>query len=845
MSTVYEIGPFRLDPAAGVLSHRGRPLGLGARAVAVLATLVERPSEYVRKERILESAWSGVVVEEGNLPVQIAAIRRALAQTPGGERWVETLARRGYRFVGPVTKIEEGESAGIVGGRERSNLSAALTSFIGRERELVEIKRLLSGKRLLTIVGIGGIGKTRLALQVAAEVMEAYQGGVWLVELGSITDPSLVPTAVARILEVREVPGTPLTQTLCECLKARQLLLILDNCEHLLNACAALANALLRSAAQPTILATSREPLQVDGEQTYPLQSLSLPESSGSVQQVAYSDAGQLFVERARLQLPDFELTQVRAPWVANLCIHLDGIPLALELAAARVRSLSIEQISERLSDRFNLLTGGSRTALPRQQTLRATIDWSYDLLCETERALLRRLSIFVDGFSLEAAAAVGSLHAIDVGRVTDLLAQLVARSLVVADTGDTGARYRLLETMRAYALAKLDEAAETRDIQRRHAEYFCELFENAPCAWLHLPDSHWRSVYLPELGNVRAALDWSSSLSGDPPTFIALAGASAAVWAELSLQREGSVRLASATASIDDETATPDQARLWLWLGLLRAKESPTEALNAFEHAVDLYRRHGDQLGLGYALLRLGGRLTVLRRFDEAEHALADAHPLIESARVPKLLGDYHAAFGFLKSLSEDRVTAREHFERAVALYRACEGAGSEERVLNILGNLADLNWALGDLDAALAGFREASVLLRRVPLAEKRFLGTLLVNLAGVHTERGELDDALATAREGLPMLQEAGCAWSALEYLALRVMLAGDAASAAHIAGYQDAILSAKGTPRQPTQLRARHRLQALLNGELAADEVERILAEGASMSEDDVCRLATDA
>jgi predicted ATPase/DNA-binding winged helix-turn-helix (wHTH) protein len=473
LTNIYEIGPFRLDAEAGVLTQAGVPVALGSRAVAVLTTLVERSNEFVQKGAIMDAAWPGVVVEESNLAVQISAIRRVLAQTPGGEHWIETLARRGYRFVGPITEIREElpQGAGLAG--KRSNLPEPLTSFIGRERELVEIKRLLPGKRLLTLVGVGGIGKTRLALQVAAEVIDAYRDGVWLIEFASIRDPLLLPTSVAQVLGVQEKTGTPLTDTLRAHLKARQLLLILDNCEHLLDACAMLADTILRGAADTTIFATSREPLHVPGEQTYPLQTLSLAEPSANAEVIARSEAVQLFVERAQRQLPDFALTAVRAPAVAELCVHLDGIPLALELAAARVRSLSIEQINARLNDRFKLLTGGARTALPRQQTLRATLDWSFDLLEEQERVVLRRLAIFAGGFTLEAASTVASDDGIDEFAIVNLLSQLVDRSLVAADTNDAGPRYRLLETTSAYALEKLIEAEEIDALRRRACTVF------------------------------------------------------------------------------------------------------------------------------------------------------------------------------------------------------------------------------------------------------------------------------------------------------------------------------------------------------------------------------------
>jgi predicted ATPase/DNA-binding winged helix-turn-helix (wHTH) protein len=839
VSTDYELGPFRLDPEAGVLSHGGRPTALGARAVAVLAALVKQPNEYVRKESILDAAWPGVVVEESNLAVQIFAIRRVLAQAPGGEHWVETLTRRGYRFVGPVAELADDRQQDARGRSKNTNLPEALTSFIGRERELVEIKRLLPGKRVLTVAGVGGIGKTRLALQVAAEVMDEYHDGVWLVELGSISDPALVPTSVAQVLGVQERASTPLTDTLCAHLKARQLLLILDNCEHLRDGCATLADAILRRAAEATIIATSREPLHVAGEQTYALQSLSLPEPSTDAEAVGRSEAVKLFVDRVQRQLPDFALTAARAPAVAELCIHLDGIPLALELAAARVRSLSIEQINERLNDRFKLLTGGTRTALPRQQTLRATLDWSYDLLAEDERTVLRRLAILAGGFTLEAASMVASDDAIDEFAVVDLLSQLVERSLVVADANDSSVRYRLLETTRAYALEKLAEAEEIDALQRRHAQYFRERFERAPDAWPRMSDADWHATYLPELDNVRVALDWSFALDGDPAIGIALAGTSGPMWVELSLHGEGRQRLEAAVARIGSNTPQLDQARLCLWLGVLWGSVAPAQAVAAFEQAIDLYRQLGDALGLGFSLVRLGGELAFMGRFEQALPALVEAFPVLERTGVPKALGDYFRWLGSLKIMTGDPASARMHLEKALSLYRA---AGAERYALHALGNLADTTWALGDLDAALAGFRETVALLRKLPLTTKVALGRSLTNLAGVLTERGELDDALAAAREGLPLLRDADYAWGALDHVALRAALAGKVANAARLAGFADSTYAAKESPRQPNEARARARLHALLREKVATDELERLLAEGAKMSEDEACQLA---
>jgi predicted ATPase len=653
-----------------------------------------------------------------------------------------------------------------------------------------------------------------------------------------ISDPLLIATSVAQVLGIQERAGTPLTDTLCAHLKTRQLLLILDNCEHLLDACARLADAMLRTAAEPTIIATSREPLHVAGEQIYPLQTLSLPELSTDAEDVGRSEAVQLFVERARRQLPDFELTGARAATVAELCIHLDGIPLALELAAARVRSLSIEQINARLHDRFKLLTGGTRTALPRQQTLRATLDWSFDLLAEQERAVWRQLAIFAGGFTLEAASSVASDEAIDEFAVVDLLSQLVARSLVVADTSEGSTRYRLLETTRAYALEKLAEAGETDAIKRRHAQYLRDRFERAYDDWLRMPDADWRVVYLPELDNVRAALDWALGAGGEPSIGIALAGLSGPLWLELSLLGEGGQRLEAAVVRVAKHTSKSHQARIWLWLGMLRRYSAPAQAVVALERASDLYRQLGDTPALGDSLARLGALLPSLGRFEQAALVLAEAFLVLEHAGLPKPLARYFEGIGFLKLQAGDLGSARMHFEKALLLYR---DAGVESSVLAMLGNLADITWALGDLDAALSAIVEAVARLRKSPLARKYTFGVALTNLAGVHTERGEVDEALATAREGLPLLLHAVGAWNVLDHLALRAALAGKVANAARVVAYADSTYAAKGSSRQPNEARARKRLEAMLLEKLTPDKLEHLFAEGAKMSEDEACQM----
>ena len=831
----YEIGPFRLDREASVLMRGGIPTGLGPRAVAVLTTLVERANEYVGKADLLDAAWPGAVVEEGNLAVQIAAIRRVLAQG-GGEHWIETLSRRGYRFIGLVTELTDDRRAGATS--QRSNLPAELTSFVGRERELVEIKRLLPSTRVVTITGVGGIGKTRLALQSASEVVDAYRDGVWLVELGSIRDPALLPASVAQALGVQEKGGASFIESLRAHLRSRQVLLVLDNCEHLLDACLRLIGAVLRDGADVTVLATSREPLHLAGEQIYLLHSLSLPDLKESVEKIRDSEAVQLFVERVQRELPDFELTAGRAPPVAQLCIHLDGIPLALELAAARARSLSIEQINARLTDRFRLLTGGSRTALPRQQTLRATLDWSYDLLAEDERAVLRGLSIFPASFTIEAASAVASNAGIDEFAVVDLISQLVSRSLVIADTSDAATRYRLLETVRAYALEKLAETGESDSRLQRHARFFRDMFERESDDWLRMPDPEWRAKYLSEIANVRAALDWLQTSNCDDATFTDLAGAVGPLWTTLGLFGEGIQRVQAGIDRIGPQTPELAQARLWLWLGRL-LDETPAQALPALERSVALYRRQDQPIALGLALMRLARVLALMGKYDAAEASLEEARPLIERAG-PAALNYYHFNSGFLKNMIGDPAAARVHYERALELAREM---GFELGVMAAMGNLANVAWGLGDLDAAAKSLRQLLLLLRSSPASTRRLLGFGLMNLAELLLAK-DVPESLALAREGLPLVKADGSAWIFSDYGSLRAGHEGKLAKAALLAGYADLAHTANGGTRSFVTTRGRDRLRALLLDKLPADELDRLLAEGARLNEDEACRLALD-
>jgi predicted ATPase/class 3 adenylate cyclase len=395
-----------------------------------------------------------------------------------------------------------------------NNLPTHLTSFIGRENEIAEVKQDLNDHRLVTLTGSGGTGKTRLSLQVAADVLDSFPNGVWFIELAPLTDPDRIPQTILSAIGAKEQQGKDPLDVLKEYLQEKQTLIVLDNCEHLVSASAQVVNELLRATPKIKVLASSREALGVRGEVSYPVPSLSLPNPKHlpTIEGLSQYEAVRLFIDRALLVSPRFVVDKDNAPFIAQICYRLDGIPLAMELAAARVKMMSVEQISGRLDDRFRLLTGGARTALPRQQTLRALIDWSYDILTENERLLLCRLSIFAGGWTLEAAEEVCAGEGMDTYAVLDLLTQLVNKSLVVvveySQSGET--RYRMLETIRQYAREKLLEAGGSEIIRDRHLAYFVNLTKRAEPELFRPNQVYWLNKLDDELDNLRLALDWA-----------------------------------------------------------------------------------------------------------------------------------------------------------------------------------------------------------------------------------------------------------------------------------------------------------------------------------------------
>jgi non-specific serine/threonine protein kinase len=660
----------------------------------------------------------------------------------------------------------------------RHNLPSQLTPFIGREKEMAEVKRLLANSRLVTLTGAGGCGKTRLSLQVAGNLVDdpssfvlrqaqdaqdgsgrAFADGVWLVELASLTDPALVPQAFASALNVREEAGRPLLDTLMNFLRDKSALLVLDNCEHLVEACAKFVTALLRACPRLKVLATSREALRISGETTYRVPSLQTPDPAKAgqipVTDLSQYEAVRLFADRATAVSPGFAVTSANARAVAQVCHRLDGIPLAIELAAARVKALPVEKIAARLDDRFHLLTGGSRASLPHQQTLRATIDWSYSLLTElppSERALLRRLSVFAGGWTLEAAEVVCAGPGVDAYHVLDLLTNLVDKSLVVVDDRGDELRYRLLETIREYAREKLYETHEEAQAQQHHLDFFLKLAETAEPELAGARQKDWLDRLEAEHDNLRAALN--ESLNSTPVVALQLAGALGRFWDVRGYFAEGREALQRALG-VEPETPNGLRAKASRWMGLLTLRQGDYQrAGKLLDAGLTLSRALGDRAGIAESLNHLG-----YVAYSQGDYEQAKTH-LKESMELCRDLGDKAGLayslnlLGLIAWGQGDDVSARRSYEEGLAIRREL---GDKVGVAKLLNNLGALAHSQRDYDAAQRCYEESLSIKRE--LGDRRGIAYSLTGLGHVTSRQGDIARAHKYYQESLTIAQDLG--------------------------------------------------------------------------------------
>ena len=794
ISETWRFGRIEVRPAERVLLVDSKAAKLGARAFDLLLALVERRDRIVAKNELLDTVWPGLVVEENNLQVHISTLRKLL-----GPQVIATVPGRGYRFtaapddsaarhaVAAVSAAAPAASwatpsaaSAVAATAPLTNLPADLPPLYGRDEDLPALRALIEAHKVVTVVGAGGIGKTALAQALAHQLRGEFEDGVWLVELAPVADATLVATTVAGVLRVELGAAAPI-ETLARELAASRMLLVLDNCEHLLLAVAELVSALRRAAPNVQLLATSQEPLKVAQEHAYRLSALALPAEAG-IESARQAGAVALFEARARAAQPQFALNEKNLAAVVEVCRRLDGIALAIELAAARVPLLGIEGLRARLNERFRVLTGGARLALRRHQTLRAALDWSHGLLTHEEQTVFRRLGVFAGSFGLDSAQRVTADRDSDEWEALDRLGALVDKSLVVAEAG-TEPRYRLLETNRAFAMEKLQEAGETESALRNHAQAVLAVFEESRANEFVLSTEQRLDRYLPDLDNVRAALDWAAGAAGDRQLHIALAGAIAWIWVSAGLRPEGLRRTQLAMDNIDSATPPQWEARLRGSWSLMAHPAVGALEIAADARAIELYRALGNRQALLVALCQRARVLSRCQQFGEAEVALQEAVQIHQADWPPMLRAILLNTRGWVlfrqgRFEAADRVTTE-----AVQLVTAL---GERRMALTLLIGREQAAAGLGRWEESVARGRELVARMQQERSLRTGIENIVLGNLSMALAQVGQVEEALLWARRAYPTVEQAGRVLDLLDPFAVLAFKRGQIDDAARIVG-----------------------------------------------------------
>ena len=783
----YHFGAFTLSLARHQLIRDGTPLELGGRAFDLLAHLVQRPGEIVSKQMLLDAVWGGRSIEQNNLTVQMSALRRILGADEAGRPFIRTHPRQGYVFVSEV-KHEPVQS---VVAQPWSPIPQPANTFIGREAEQRELRTLLATHRLVTVAGSGGIGKTRLVLRLGAELDADFADGSRLVDLATIADERWLAEALATAVAAG-AGGSSAEIALLAGLRGRHLLLILDNAEHLVDPLARLLRLILAECPKVSMLVTSRERLGVPGESVLRLQPLAAPPAEPlTAEQALRYDSVRLFAARAAATIPGFALDDEKAQAVADICRRLDGIALAIEMAVPRLQVLTPRQIANRLGEPFHLLPALDREAPLRQRTLRGMFDWSWELLREGERALLQRLAVFAGGGSLNALVTLNASTATTEWEVINCIAGLVEKSLVVAETGRSGARYRLLETTRLYAVERL-APQEAGALRQAHATCIATLFEQAETEWPVTQDTLWIECYGRDADNLRAALAWAFGPQGDEQLGLRLVAASYPLWWDLPglPLREGRSWFDLAVDRIGTETPTRVAARLWLGRSWRDARFGDQENFPAANRAVTLFRQIDEPVGLGAALWRAGNTMLTHETAAVAAAYLAESERVLRTQPPSKFL-----ALCLVKQA--DLLMRQGNLEDSYARYneamRIIRAIGSWYGLSTCASNMADLLLLRGEPERALRQLQDTREELPRE-------LRSPHVATLAAHLTLAQQDEAAHEAAREVAFFAPASGLIGALgwiaETLALLRLQAGDARSAARLAGYARARPSVDG-------------------------------------------------
>jgi predicted ATPase len=823
-------GPFRLDPRTESVWRDGEEIRLRPKTFAVLRYLTERPNSVVTKEALLDAVWPGVVVGDAALAVCIGEIRKALDDNAQSPRFIETIHRRGYRFIGArgsppaATTVPEGLW---------TNLPHPRTSFIGRTHEIEQVKRSLTGSALVTLMGAGGVGKTRLAIEVATSVARDFRHGAWLVDLAPLTDPQHLPDAVATALSVRATPRRSAIERLVEWLRLKTILVVVDNCEHLRSPVAALVETLLRDCPSLRILATSRDRLGLTGEVLHLIPPLAVPAPGAalSFNEIMAFEAVRLFVERAADVHWGGAVSERDLGPIVEICRRLDGIPLAIELAAARVLAMTVDEIAARLDDRFQLLIGSNRTVLSRHQTLRGVLDWSHQLLSDPERVLFRRLSVFAGGSTLDAAERVGGGAGIAAAEVISLLTQLVDHSLVVFEGAEGRGRYRLLETTSQYARERLIEAGEVDVMRDRHLAYLIRLAEESESGLRGPRQGEWLGRLDAETDNIRTALEWALSCPERVDAGAHLGSAMCLYWFMRDRMTEHQHWFEAALAS--RAKITPGvRAKALLGLGMIAWRLDDYErGLAVLEESLKLSR----ELGAG----ELSAHALHFRaHIEEAQGQLDQAVRTHEEtlATFRKIGGfDLAKALHCLATTLRKRgdvARAKPLLEETVTLGKAVGGAWGLSYPLLGLGLIAV---AEGDRARARALFEQSLVVAHEG--GDRSGAAYAQLHLGNMARHDGDYATAASFYRASLATWNDGGDRRNSATYLEALSQLAlaqGCAERAAQLLGAVDQLLKTTGGAFAPADGAAHERCLTAARDRLGREAFETAWRRGQTMT-----------
>ena len=831
MELVHRFGRFEVRPLQRQLLVDGTEAKLGARAFDVLLTLIERSERLVSKHELLDAVWPGLVVEENNLVVQVSTLRKLL-----GPEVIATIAGRGYRFTArmedeapPTVAAVAAHPAPLAAAAATpTNLPKQLAPLYGRSHELDAIGHELEGHRLVTLVGAGGIGKSRLAQALAHRLIEHWPDGVWMVELAGLFDPALVPNAVAHALGIKLVDQGKALDELIAALAKQTLLLVLDNCEHLLDAVGALVHGAMLGAPNVKVMATSQEPLRLLDEQQFRVMPLAVP-SERTVSGAREFGAVALFEARARAVDPHFLLNDERLGLVIEICRQLDGLPLAIELAAVRAPRLGLHAVRDKLDQRFRLLTGGSRTALRRHQTLRAALEWSHNLLIPEEQVVFRRLGVFAGGFTMEMSQQVAGDAQLDEWAVIDHLSALVDKSVVMAEAGDPP-RYRLLESARAFALEQLAAAGETATTSKRHALAVCDFLETVDNSFLdgELRSDQHTALVRPEMDNLRTAHLWATSDAGDGTVATALAARASAVQ---DLALDCVQWLLPHRRQVEDGIDAVVAARYWLAIAgasMFNLFPRPLQ-LDAARRAVQLYQTLAQARRVYFCLLLVARHQIELNNDEAASEAIEQARCLLQ-AEWPARLRVRLVRLDSYAARRAGRLPEALRLFREVA--RVCVQAGDWGPEISARNVLADLLWEIGPIEEAAREVCSLADQLRARPTSDT---DTALVfcNVVGILSEMGRIEEASSAARESLPCMRRAKQYF--LDVFVYLFYRREQFDPAALLLGASEAAISNNQAPRQPNEQRLIDLARPALIAALTPEAFARHLVEGAALGE----------